>query len=521
MSPCAIRRLITIPADLTVSVGSLVLANLWRNDHWPIEHEVALMLGVIPCTLVFFHIVDAYEVLERLSVRTWVERACLGQALVLCLFLLVAFLLKDTENFSRTVIIGWMTGSLLGMTLIRLALRQAARRRLAKGLGVELTALVGQPRQVLTIANLIDREKPEGLMISVLVADGLVTHADAQVPVFPLADLGSVVATRHIDRVLICARLDDQRLIETVMRILLHRPVLVQLVPDLSTIPIFNLRQSEIAGQPALNLSGSPLSDGQRLVKQLEDLILGSLILVIISLPMLLIALVVKLTSRGPVLFAQERHGLGGKVIRVYKFRSMYADTAADPVSTNARASDPVRPSVPEYEPGEADLGYETPGSGLAHVVGSHSGSRPGHGSSGMRRRQVSDITPDDFRQAQDNDPRITPFGRFLRRTSLDELPQFINVVRGDMSIVGPRPHAIRHNEQYRDSILDLMRRHYVKPGITGLAQIRGARGETRTVRDMRRRVHFDLDYIRRWSLLLDLWIIWRTLWVGFFNRQP
>ena len=136
-------------------------------------------------------------------------------------------------------------------------------------------------------------------------------------------------------------------------------------------------------------------------------------------------------------------------------------------------------------------------------------------------KAQARDLLPDDFQQATINDARITPLGNLLRKTSLDELPQFINVLMGDMSIVGPRPHAIRHNEQYRGSIAELMRRHYVKPGITGLAQINGARGETRTISDMRRRVELDLAYIRNWSLLLDLKIILLTPLRGFINRQP
>ena len=135
--------------------------------------------------------------------------------------------------------------------------------------------------------------------------------------------------------------------------------------------------------------------------------------------------------------------------------------------------------------------------------------------------RAVGDLRPDDFRQATSNDPRITRLGHFLRKTSLDELPQFLNVLKGDMSIVGPRPHAIRHNEQYTHTIAELMRRHYVKPGITGLAQVNGARGETRTVRDMRRRIHFDLAYIRNWSLWLDLRIIVMTPLRGLVNNQP
>jgi lipopolysaccharide/colanic/teichoic acid biosynthesis glycosyltransferase len=138
-----------------------------------------------------------------------------------------------------------------------------------------------------------------------------------------------------------------------------------------------------------------------------------------------------------------------------------------------------------------------------------------------VAQRRFGDLAPDDFVQAGAGDPRVTPLGRFLRRTSLDELPQFFNVLKGEMSIVGPRPHALKHNRQFASSIGELMRRHYVKPGITGLAQINGARGETRTIEDMRKRVTFDLEYIRTWSLWLDLKIIVLTVFRGFINNQP
>jgi len=161
------------------------------------------------------------------------------------------------------------------------------------------------------------------------------------------------------------------------------------------------------------------------------------------------IALAVKATSPGPVLFRQRRYGLDGREIVVYKFRSM---------------------SVLEDGP----------------VV----------------------------RQATKDDTRVTPLGAFLRRTSLDELPQFINVLQGRMSIVGPRPHAIAHNEMYRKLIKSYMIRHKVRPGITGWAQVNGLRGETETVEKMRARIAYDLDYLRNWSLALDLRIIWKTIFV-------
>jgi len=180
-----------------------------------------------------------------------------------------------------------------------------------------------------------------------------------------------------------------------------------------------------------------------------------------------LIAVAIKLTSPGPVLFVQERHGLHGRTFRMFKFRSMHAP------DTRHRAG------------------------------------------------ATGDEKPADFKSAKPGDPRITAIGHFLRRTSLDELPQLINVLKGDMSIVGPRPHAVEHNRQFELSIEELMRRHYVKPGITGLAQVRGARGDASDTTRMQRRVELDVEYISNWSIWLDIGIMLRTALRGWTNDQP
>ncbi|HEX6243965.1 MAG TPA: exopolysaccharide biosynthesis polyprenyl glycosylphosphotransferase [Polyangiales bacterium] len=190
----------------------------------------------------------------------------------------------------------------------------------------------------------------------------------------------------------------------------------------------------------------TPFKGWRRRVKRFEDVVLGSLALLICAVPMLLIALAIKLTSNGPVLFKQPRHGENGRVFNVLKFRT-------------------------------------------------------------MRVMETDRVT-----QASRGDPRVTKVGAFLRRTSLDELPQFFNVVRGEMSLVGPRPHAVAHNEFYRTQILEYMRRHKVKPGITGWAQVNGLRGETDTLEKMVARVEHDLAYIRSWSLWLDLKIVFLTV---------
>ncbi len=205
----------------------------------------------------------------------------------------------------------------------------------------------------------------------------------------------------------------------------------------------------------ALSVYDTPFQGASDLLKRAEDIVLSSIILLMLTLPMLCIAAAVKLTSPGPVIFKQKRYGLDGKQILVYKFRSM----------------------------------------------------------------KVQDNGPV-VKQATKNDPRITKLGAFLRRTSLDELPQFINVLQGRMSIVGPRPHAVAHNEEYRKLIKGYMLRHKVRPGITGWAQVNGLRGETETINKMVKRVEYDLDYIHRWSVWLDLKIIFMTVFNGFINKN-
>src|SRR5213075_237839 len=205
----------------------------------------------------------------------------------------------------------------------------------------------------------------------------------------------------------------------------------------------------DMNGVPVVGICETPFTGTNELVKRVSDVVLAAFIMVLIAPFLLAIALGVKLSSPGPVIFRQRRNGLDGGEIVVYKFRSM-----------QAQDNGPV------------------------------------------------------VRQATKDDPRITRFGAFIRRTSLDELPQFINVLQGRMSIVGPRPHAVAHNEVYRKLIKGYMQRHKVRPGLTGLAQVNGLRGETDTVEKMRARIAYDLDYLRNWSLALDLRIIWKTIFV-------
>ncbi len=226
-------------------------------------------------------------------------------------------------------------------------------------------------------------------------------------------------------------------------------------VPDVFGISIIQGRLKDMNGVPVVGICETPFTGTNELVKRISDIVLASAILALIAPLLLLLALGVKLSSPGPVIFRQRRNGLDGGEIVVWKFRSM-----------RTQDNGPV------------------------------------------------------VQQATKGDPRITPFGAFIRRTSLDELPQFFNVLQGRMSIVGPRPHAVAHNEQYRQIIKAYMVRHKVKPGITGWAQVNGHRGETETIDKMQARVEYDLEYLRNWSLGLELQIIARTVKLVFFDRN-
>ncbi len=230
----------------------------------------------------------------------------------------------------------------------------------------------------------------------------------------------------------------------------------IRFVPDIFGFSLMNHSMTEVAGIPVINLSASPMEGWNRVIKEIEDRLLALLILIAISPIMLAIAIGVKLSSPGPCLFRQLRHGWDGRSIEVWKFRTMT-----------------------------------------------------------LHSEERGSVT-----QATRIDNRVTKFGAFLRRTSLDELPQFMNVLQGRMSIVGPRPHAIEHNEQYKEVIDKYMLRHKVKPGITGWAQINGHRGETDTVEKMEKRVEYDLYYIENWSLWFDLKIIFLTFFKGFVHKN-
>ena len=265
-----------------------------------------------------------------------------------------------------------------------------------------------------------------------------------------VSELPLLIDEHAIDTVYIVTPLESSTVLEELYFVLLDKHVTIHWIPDIFSLRLINHSVKEIAGIPVLTLSETPLTGISRLAKSVEDKILSSLILIAISPVLLVIALLIKIDSPGPVFFRQNRTGWNGKTFSIWKFRSMVA------------------------------------------------------------QNQVLDNAV--IKQAERNDPRITKMGAFIRKTSIDELPQLFNVITGDMSLVGPRPHAVQHDEVYSERINDYYARHNIKPGMTGLAQVRGYRGETKEIDQMTKRIESDIEYINNWSIWLDLSILFRTI---------
>ena len=259
--------------------------------------------------------------------------------------------------------------------------------------------------------------------------------------------LADYVLAEHIGEVWVAAPWDDHELLETALDALNESVVDVNVIPDLHQYRLLNQGIVEWDGLPVINLSGTPMTGTELRLKAIFDRVVSFLLLILVSPLFVLLSLLVKLSGPGPVLFRQRRHGIGGDAIEIFKFRSMK-----------------------EHKEPQGE------------VV-----------------------------QATEDDQRITFIGKIMRSTSLDELPQLINVLRGEMSLVGPRPHAIEHNEDFKSRIPKYMLRHKVRPGITGWAQVNGLRGITDTDEKMVLRIEHDLWYIQNWSLWLDLKILLQT----------
>jgi putative colanic acid biosynthesis UDP-glucose lipid carrier transferase len=370
----------------------------------------------------------------------------------------IGTLTKTSSIFSREWLILWAAISLLFLLAVKLLVYRTMQRIRKLGCNDRRVVFVGSPDSIRKLLPRIDQSTSTGFKgiacVSVHEADGEKTLPMRMV--HGLNKLEEAIARYQPDEVWIVAPISDLEICDRVNYLLRHSTVNIRYLPDLDGTGLPKCPSSQFLGMLSWNVSVGLHSETCYLAKWLEDRILGLCLFVLLSPFMLLIAFAVKLTSPGPVLFRQQRHGWNGKVFEIYKFRTMHAHQEADGTLT----------------------------------------------------------------QATRNDQRVTKLGAFLRRTNLDELPQFINVLQGRMSVVGPRPHALLHNMEYSEKIEEYMRRHKVKPGITGWAQVNGWRGETDTLEKMKNRVECDFYYIQNWSVWLDLKILLLTLLRSFVDKN-
>ncbi len=377
---------------------------------------------------------------------------------LLAILLLCGYATRSLNLFEPDIVFWWavVTPALLWLTYF--SGRALLRRLAAQPENRRTAVVVGAGALGVKVANAFRARGDIGLSFLGYFDDRADQRVDPDAMLMRLGSLRQVaeyVREHGVHEVYITLPLGSQPRIVELLEQVQGTTASVFFVPDVFGISIIQGRLQDMNGVPVVGLCETPFTCTNRLVKRIEDVVMASLILVLISPLLMAIAIGVRLTSPGPALFRQRRNGLDGTEIVVWKFRS-------------------------------------------------------------MRTQDYGAVVP----QATKGDPRITPFGAFLRRTSLDELPQFFNVLQGHMSIVGPRPHAVAHNEQYRQLIKAYMVRHKVKPGITGWAQIHGHRGETDTIEKMQARVEYDLEYLRNWTLGLDLQIIARTVKLVFIDRH-
>jgi putative colanic acid biosynthesis UDP-glucose lipid carrier transferase len=428
--------------DSVCLVGSLWLVALFFGEEIGNPY---LLFGFVIFSLTF----PGNQYLRASPLRM-IRDIVLGWGLLAGLLFLFGWAAHFLKYFDMDVILHWLWLGPLCQVLGHMIFRGVAELFVARPDESRRAVIVGANDQGMMLVDRIVADPLCGLRVEGIFDDRSAERikAPASLPLLGrLDDLPAFVQANHVDVILLSLPMTTQTRILKLLDDLRDTTASIYFVPDFFVTDLIQGRMDAIADVPVVAVCESPFVGINGIVKRSSDIVLSLIILTLMSPLLLVIALGVKLSSPGPVIFKQRRYGLDGREILVYKFRSM---------------------TVCEDGP---------------VIV-----------------------------QARKTDARITRLGAFLRKTSLDELPQFINVLQGRMSIVGPRPHAVAHNELYRGQIKGYMVRHKVKPGITGWAQVNGLRGETDTVDKMRARVEHDLDYLRNWSLRLDLYIIARTV---------
>lgn len=371
------------------------------------------------------------------------------QGVVLMIYL---FLIND-RFFARKLVFLDILLVLLLMTLQKYLFKKISLFIYEKGYKIKNILIVGTGESAVSFYEIFSKSPQFGYKVAGFI--------DEQKPEFlngkysgNLASLESILKKKSIHEVIVALPTFDKAYVERIIQITEKEGVKTRIIPEYSQYGFKQYKLELFGGNPILTLRKNPLEEWHfRLIKRLFDLVFSlAVIIFIFSWLIPIVAILIKLDSKGPVLYLQERWGKNNQKIICFKFRSMYIDSSTQ----------------------------------------RHDGG---------------------FWQTEKDDPRITKIGRLLRRTNLDELPQFFNVLLGDMSVVGPRPHAVQHNIESKEQIDNYLLRHWVKPGITGWAQVNGYRGETKDINLMKKRVEFDIWYIEHWDIWLDIKIITATVY--------
>lgn len=450
--------------DCFIIVASSILSG-FAYHQWALggggDFETSLAIGLLVAVNFATILVSrgSYKPLNLMSLHVRIKETTGIWLIVFLLLLAVVFSLKVGANLSRGATAVFMV---VGLTLLiswRAALSSYLTKAFARGNFAERrVVLIGEPEEIDTSDGLHRLRRCGYQPIESFPV--LETDFDADNGMSPRlhALLDQVIRTAQsgrVEEILLAIRWDQRRMVDSIVTALRIVPIPVRLAPDSTIAGLLHKPRTEIGSTWVVDLHRGPLTWSECAIKRTFDIMFSALALVILAPTMLIVAIVIKLDSRGPVFFSQLRNGFNTKEFWIFKFRTMTV----------------------------MEQGAEV-------------------------------------KQAARNDKRITRVGRWLRRSSVDELPQFLNVLRGEMSLVGPRPHATIHNNEYEKLIWGYAFRHHVKPGITGWAQIHGLRGETATVDLMEKRVELDLWYINNWSLWLDIGILMKTFTAVMGQRE-
>ncbi|MDX1400860.1 MAG: undecaprenyl-phosphate glucose phosphotransferase [Kiloniellales bacterium] len=462
-----------IDGTLTCLLGLFIhyayLVLTLEETHSYQQYAVAIVIAVVLASS-FWRRLGVYEQTALLTLTQLSIRIALGWGLTFAILLSIAFALKISANFSRV----WLTSWFFIVPPVLIAAHAWVRSYIAKerrkGRFATPTAIVGDGPQALRLAQHLIAMKD--LSVDLIGYVPTAHHGNEEKSgdsgrmsecgldeLGTLEELVGLIRRGEIAEVFVALPWAEESAISRTIAALAQTPVIIRLAPDLVAYGFSDRRVLPVAGLPMLQLFDRPISGWDAALKAAEDKVLAAFFLLITSPLLLVIAIAIKIDSPGPVFFKQKRYGFNQNLIEVWKFRSMRTDQGDD-------------------------------GGAI---------------------------------QAKRQDPRVTRVGAFIRRTSLDELPQFFNVLGGSMSIVGPRPHPLATRaggRLFEDVVENYAARHRVKPGITGWAQVNGWRGETDTEEKLARRIECDLYYIDNWSIWLDLWIILKTALIILRDRN-